>query len=362
MHKISIIVGTRPNFIKVTRFKELASNYGCEIRIIHTGQHYDQNMVQVFFDQFGLRPDVFLNVPGGTQIEQVAEIMRQLEKEFEQNKPDLVLVPGDVNSTFASAFVAHRMGVKLGHIESGLRSSDMGMPEEVNRILTDRITDLYFITEESGEKNLLREGVDPAKIHFVGNTMIDTLVRHEPDIAQSDILEKLNLKGNYALMTMHRPSNVDDELALEKSVEVIETVANKCQLVLPIHPRTKQRLDDFGLFDRLNSNHNVHLAGPMAYFDFQRLIKDAVFVVTDSGGIQEETTFRKVPCITLRQNTERPITIDMGSNVLMEMNPEKVSKSIDQILSGNWKNSEIPSHWDGHSTERILDAIRTDLG
>ncbi len=361
MKDIVIVIGTRPNFIKVTRFKGLAEKFGVNVRIIHTGQHYDKEMADVFFDQFGLRPDIFLNIKSGSQIEQIAQIMKGLEREFSSQSPDVVLVPGDVNSTFAAAFVAHRMGIKVGHIESGLRSRDMGMPEEVNRILTDKITDLFFVTEKSGIENLRSEGVNESKIHFVGNTMIDTLVRHESEIAASEVLDELEIHSPYALMTLHRPSNVDSLEALQKSLEVIKRVAEKLNLVLPLHPRTKKSLKKYDLLNTLEANSNIKLVGPLGYFDFQALVKDAKFVITDSGGIQEETTFRQVPCITLRNNTERPITVELGSNELMKMDPSLVEQAVDSILNGTWKSSEVPENWDGQSTERILDVIRNDL-
>jgi len=361
MKKIAIIIGTRPNFIKVTRFKELASDYGFEVKIIHTGQHFDKQMSEVFFDQFGLKPDVFLNAPQSTQIGQIAEIMKSIETELSKDKPDLVLVPGDVNSTFAGAFVAQRLGIKLGHIESGLRSRDMNMPEEVNRILTDKITNLFFVTEKSGEENLLDEGVPAEQIHFVGNTMIDTLVKYSDSVSNSQVLGRLNIRSEYALMTLHRPSNVDDAQALETSVDVINKIAEQIHLVLPLHPRTKKALDRHGLLLSIESNDAITLGPPMGYFDFQKLIANAKMVITDSGGIQEETSFMQVPCITLRQNTERPVTIELGSNVLMDMDADKIVDAITQIKDGNWKSSQVPPKWDGKSTERILEAIQADL-
>lgn len=361
MKNISIIIGTRPNFIKVTRFKELAKQYDVSIRLVHTGQHYDKDMAEVFFTQFGLVPDVFLNVPPMGQIEQIAQMMIGLEKEFLANPPDVVLVPGDVNSTFAAAFVAQRLGIKLGHIESGLRSRDMGMPEEVNRILTDKITDFFFVTEESGRKHLLEEGVAASKIHFVGNTMIDTLLRHEKDIEASNVLESMGIRGDYALMTLHRPSNVDKLEDLHKSLDLIEAIAEKIQLVLALHPRTYKNLEKNKLLDVLQNNPGIYLSGPLPYFDFQKLVAHCRLVITDSGGIQEETTFRKIPCITLRPNTERPVTIDIGSNVLMEMDKQKVCKAVDEVLNKVWKKSVVPPLWDGRATERILQALKTDL-
>ncbi len=359
MKQLSIIIGTRPNFIKVTRFKELAPRYNCEVKIIHTGQHFDKNMAEIFFDQFGLRPDVFLNIKPQSQLKQIAEIIEKLEHEFTENPPDVVLVPGDVNSTFAAGFVANRMGIPLGHIESGLRSRDMEMPEEVNRILTDQITKHYFITEKSGFENLKEEGKSIQNLHLVGNTMIDTLVKHDADVRASNILEKLGIEGKFCLMTIHRPSNVDKKEDLERIFQIIQSISEILPVVFPIHPRSFQRAKDFGLDEMIRSK-SIHLCDPMGYFDFQRLVLESSVVITDSGGIQEETTFRQVPCITLRNNTERPITVEIGTNELMIMEIEPVRNAVQNILGGQWKTGEIPMHWDGHSTERILQVIKDD--
>lgn len=362
MRKILIVVGTRPNFIKITQFKKTADklfpNY-FDLRVVHTGQHYDHKMAEVFFDQFELVPDYFLEIPSETPNTQMAEVMLRLEKTINDFEPELVMVVGDVNSTFAASLTANKMGVNIAHLESGLRSFDRGMPEEINRILTDEITDYFFVTEQSGIDNLIKEGKGEDQIFFVGNTMIDTMVAFETRIRNSDILEKLNLEeGNFALMTMHRPATVDHKSGLEKMISVINEITGSCKLVFPIHPRTVKRLEDFGLYGQLQKNSELILTEPMDYFSFQKLIASSRFILTDSGGIQEESTFRQVPCLTLRPNTERPSTIELGSNTLIPFDLEVVKNKIEEIESGIYKKGEVPPKWDGKSTERILGILQ----
>jgi len=356
--KIYILIGTRPNFIKVTRFKELGEAKGMEIKIIHTGQHFDANMADVFFTQFGLQPDYFLNVGGQTPNSQIANIILKLEELFnEKGKPDLFIVPGDVNSTMAGAIAANKLGVKLAHLESGLRSYDKKMPEEHNRIITDNLSDICFVTEPSGVENLKNENI-AAKVEYVGNTMIDTLVHFEPQIEASDVLERYGVdKGNYHLLTFHRPSNVDSIEELQVLIDIIKTVAKFGEMVLPLHPRTRYKLNDFGLLAELESMKDLVLTEPIGYFEFQKLIKYAKVVLTDSGGIQEESTFRQVPCLTLRENTERPVTITEGTNTLVPINANAVEKYLKLIESGNYKKGAVPYLWDGKATERILELI-----
>lgn len=361
MKNIAVVVGTRPNFIKVTQFKKIASKlYPDEVKIhiIHTGQHYDHKMADVFFDQFELRPDIFLDIPPSSPNTQMAEVMLRLEKVLDELKPNLLMVVGDVNSTFAAALTANKMGVKLAHLESGLRSKDRSMPEEINRILTDEITDYFFITEESGKRNLLSEGKDEDQIYFVGNTMIDTMVAFDRPIEASKILQKLKIDEDFALMTIHRPATVDNKKGLRKMIELIGAVTKKYKVVFPIHPRTVNRLEEFGLEKKIKSNSRLILTEPMDYFSFQKLIRECNIVLTDSGGIQEETTFRRVPCITLRPNTERPSTLEIGSNTLMPFDIEKIEHKIEEIEHGSYKKGEVPPLWDGKSTERILKIIK----
>lgn len=360
---IVIVVGTRPNFIKVTRFKEVAAKFpGLAVRIVHTGQHYDEKMADVFFRQFELVPDHFLNIGSGTPIEQMAAIMVNLEKLFMERRPDIVLVAGDVNSTLAAALTANKMGILLGHIESGLRSFDTSMPEEHNRVLTDRITDHYFVTEQSGLEHLQNEGADTSRIHFVGNTMIDTLVKYSQKINASPVLEQLQLKaGGFVLMTMHRPATVDSKDGLEKLIALITEAAAGLKIVFPIHPRTLKNAAALGLEKKLRSIKGLILTEPMAYFSFQKLVKNCAFILTDSGGIQEESTFLRIPCLTLRPNTERPVTISLGTNELLPFDVPLIRERISLIRSGKYKKGEIPPMWDGKATERIMDVINRIL-
>lgn len=358
--KILIIVGTRPNFIKITQFKKIANGYpSLEFKILHTGQHYDKKMADVFFDQFKLFPDYFLNIPAASANTQMAEIMLRLEEFINKEyKPELMIVVGDVNSTLAAALTANKSGVKLAHLESGLRSNDRSMPEEINRILTDELTDYFFITEQSGYDNLLLEGKDKKQLFFVGNTMIDTLVRFQQEIENSPILELLNLKNKkFALMTMHRPATVDNYEELLKLVNLIESITVNYSIVFPIHPRTLMKLKDFGLFDRVETNTNLIFTEPLDYFSFQHLIKYSKFILTDSGGIQEESTFLGIPCLTLRPNTERPVTMEKGTNTLVPFDLKIIEKYIEDIEKGNYKQGEIPICWDGQATQRIVNAI-----
>ncbi|MEO8762255.1 MAG: UDP-N-acetylglucosamine 2-epimerase (non-hydrolyzing) [Bacteroidia bacterium] len=355
-----LIIGTRPNFIKVTRFKEVAAKYpNVTLKIVHTGQHYDATMADVFFQQFNLTPDYFLNVGAGSQNFQIADIMLKLEELINTKfKPDLMLVVGDVNSTLAGALTANKLNIKLAHVESGLRSFDETMPEEINRILTDKICNLFFVTEPSGLENLKKEGVQNDRIKFVGNTMIDTLVGFSDKIEQAGILEKHNLtKQQYVLTTLHRPATVDFEEGLKKLIELFENITKKYKAVFPIHPRTVANLKKFGLYDTLMQNKNLIITEPLDYFAFQKLIKYSKFIITDSGGIQEESTFLQVPCLTLRNNTERPVTCTEGTNTLVKFDINEISKLISAIENGTYKKGKVPQLWDGHATERIFEAL-----
>lgn len=359
MKKALISVGTRPNIIKITQFKRLATEHGVEVKILHTGQHYDQKMAQVFYEQFDVEPDFRQELRPGSVLEQITQIMRNVAEVISSYQPDVLLTPGDVNSTFAAAYAAYHAGVPVGHIESGLRSFDRTMPEEVNRVLTDEITDHYFITEKSGYENLKRLGKQDSALHFVGNTMIDTLVHFDVQIERSDIMHRLKLKDDFVLMTFHRPSNVDDREGLEKMEQLIRYTADFAAVVFPIHPRTRKHMAENRVSLLDFDPDRVKIIDPLDYFAFQKLIKNAKFVITDSGGIQEETTFRQVPCLTIRPNTERPVTVDQGTNILLDFDTRKVKEVIDQIQSGTYKPGGIPELWDGRSTERILKVIAT---
>ena len=358
--KILVVIGTRPNFIKVTRFKEMALKYpDFNLKIVHTGQHYDATMADVFFEQFNLIPDFFLNVSAGSPNFQIADIMIKLEELISTKfKPDFIIVVGDVNSTLASALTANKLNIRLAHVESGLRSFDQTMPEEINRILTDKITDVFFTTEPSGRENLATENIPEKKIHFVGNTMIDTLVGFSDKIEKSSILEKLNLiSKQFVLTTLHRPATVDFEEGLKKMIQLFNNISGKYKIIFPIHPRTISNLKKFGLYDELIQNKKLVITEPLDYFAFQKLIKHSKFIITDSGGIQEESTFLQVPCLTLRNNTERPVTCTEGTNTLVQFDLQEINGLITEIENNTYKKGRIPELWDGHTTERIFSVL-----
>ena len=361
---ILVVVGTRPNFIKVTQLKKAAAFYpDIELKIVHTGQHFDAKMAEVFFEQFNLIPDYFLNIKPASANRQIAEILIKLEDLTDEiGKPDLMLVPGDVNSTVAAALFANKSNIKLGHIEAGLRSFDRTMPEEFNRLVADELSDLFFVTEPSGLNHLKREGKNVSAIHYVGNTMIDTMVAFENEISVSNVLCGLELSENkFVLMTMHRPATVDSNIELEKLITLIEYISKTHKVVFPIHPRTIKNAKEFNLYERIITNKNLICTDPLDYFAFQKLIKECAFIITDSGGIQEESTFRQKACLTLRPNTERPVTVDEGSNTLLSFDIEEVKKYIAQIENGTYKKGAIPHLWDGKATERILEVINSLL-
>lgn len=358
-HTIAILVGTRPNFIKITQFKQVAQKEGLDVQIIHTGQHFDFKMAGTFFEQLQIVPDHFLNIPAEEPAAQMGHIMLRLHALLKEMQPDLLIVPGDVNTTLAGAITANKMGIPLAHLESGLRSNDERMPEEINRILTDRISDLFFVTEQSGIDHLLNENTPKDRIHFVGNTMIDTLVAFDEQIKASAIRKELDLeRKSYVLVTIHRPSNVDTEEELAFVIKTLEHVSELHNVVFPIHPRTVNNLKKFGLEERLRSNKRIILTEPLDYFSFQHLILYATLVLTDSGGIQEETTFRNVPCLTLRENTERPVTVTVGSNRLI---PFDIATIIEAVQHPEKLKGNVPELWDGKATERIVSIIKTIL-
>lgn len=352
--RILVVVGTRPNFVKITQFKKIALEKNIDFKIVHTGQHYDEKMSDVFLKQFNIEVDYFLNINGKTPNSLIGEIMIKLEEVINEFKPDLLLSVGDVNSTLAASLTANKLNVKLGHIESGLRSLDRQMPEEINRILTDEISDICFVTEQSGLDNLKAIGKKDYQIAFVGNTMIDTLVYFQKEIEASPILEEISCE-NYVLVTMHRPRNVDTRESLLKIIALLEGVSKKYNIVFSLHPRTKNSLVDKKLLSELEAIQNLKIIPPQNYFAFQKLIKYSFCVITDSGGIQEETTFQKIPCITLRENTERPITITQGTNVLMSFDNEKIVNHLADIENKQYREGSVPHLWDGNATERILE-------
>ncbi len=358
MKKILIVVGTRPNFIKVTQFPALVAKAGMECKIVHTGQHFDDAMSSVFFKQFNLQPDIFLNIKNGSPISQMAEIMQGLEKVIEEYKPNLVIVPGDVNTTLAAALTANKMNIPLAHLESGLRSDDRTMPEEFNRVITDVMADYFFVTEQSGYDNLIKEGRKKETIHFVGNTMIDTMVAFSTEVEKCNVLNALGLiPKKFVLMTIHRPSNVDSAEGLKKLSELIAHITKKYKLVFPVHPRTVKNLQKFGLYDGIKQNPNLVFSEPMDYFSFQKLTKESAFIITDSGGIQEESTFLQIPCLTLRANTERPVTVTLGTNEMIPFDVAVIQKKIESIEKGTFKKGSVPPMWDGKATERIVKVL-----
>ena len=357
--KIISVVGARPNFMKIAPVHRafLQHKDTVDHLICHTGQHYDARMSKVFFTDLKLpEPDFYLGAGSGSHAEQTARIMIEFEKIVISEQPDLVIVAGDVNSTIACSLVAVKLGVKVAHIEAGLRSFDRTMPEEINRILTDSISDYLFVTEESGLTNLEREGVSKEKIFFTGNVMIDSLVYFLPETDGSHILQTFNLeKEKYCLVTLHRPSNVDSPEFLVKLLEVLNAIAEKLKVVFPVHPRTMKNIEAAGLKENLSGN--LLLTEPAGYIDFLALIKSAGLIVTDSGGIQEESTYLGVQCITVRSNTERPITVKLGTNQLIGTDLDKVKSAALGIIGGKKKQGTIPPLWDGHSAERIVDII-----
>jgi len=360
--KIAIVCGARPNFMKVaslvTSMKACVT--GMTPLLVHTGQHYDQRMSGRFFEELGLpQPDVHLEVGSGTHAVQTANIMVRFEEMLLKQKPALVLVVGDVNSTMACAITAKKLSVPVAHVEAGLRSYDDEMPEEINRKVTDAISDYFFVTEQEAQDNLLREGVPSHKIYFVGNVMIDTLLRNFPQAQTSDILERLHIqKGQYCLMTLHRPSNVDHAMVLKGLLKAFAHIQNRIKIVFPVHPRTIKMIDQFGLAPQWEQLKNIHQLEPVSYHEMIRLTAAAKFVLTDSGGVQEETTVLGIPCITMRGNTERPVTVTVGTNEIVGSDPTRIIHAVDQILAGQWKKGRIPDLWDGKSGERIVDVLK----
>jgi len=334
----------------------LADRTGLEQVLVHTGQHYDDNMSELFFRELNLpAPDVNLEVGSGSQAWQTAQIMMRFEKVVLDHAPDWVLVYGDVNSTVAAALVCAKLGIRVGHVEAGLRSFDRTMPEEINRLLTDQIADLLFTPSKDGDENLLREGVPEEKIYLVGNVMIDTLVRLLPKAQGKGFEDKVLSNGNYALVTLHRPSNVDEPKMLNEIITALGEISTELPVVFPVHPRTRAKITEFGF--HIAENGRLRLLDPLGYLDFLALEKNATVVITDSGGIQEETTFLGIPCLTVRKNTERPITAEMGTNILVGQDMARLKSEVNNILDGKAKKGKVPPLWDGKTSERIAEII-----
>jgi UDP-N-acetylglucosamine 2-epimerase (non-hydrolysing) len=359
--KVANVVGARPNFVKIAPIlRAMRADPFFEPLLVHTGQHYDQAMSDVFFDELEMpRPDINLSVGSGSHGRQTGEVMVRFEEVVLSARPDLVLVVGDVNSTLAAALVASKLHIPVAHVEAGLRSFDRTMPEEINRVLTDAVSELLFLTERAAERNLLVEGIPAKRIFFVGNVMIDALLANRPKAAKSGILTDLALEeGRYAVLTLHRPSNVDEAGPLSRIVAALEVISAKMPIVFPAHPRTVKNLDAFGLSERLKRTGNVRVLGPQGYLDFLHLVDCAGMVLTDSGGLQEETTFLGVPCITLRENTERPVTVEQGTSTLVGNDTSKILAAAEKALSTGRRTARIPELWDGHASERIVAVLK----
>ncbi len=356
MIRIISVAGARPNFMKIAPLMDAFRNTSpIEPLLVHTGQHYDERMSDLFFRQLGIpKPDINLGIGSGSHAVQTADVMKAFEPVLLDYKPDAVLVVGDVNSTIACGLVAVKLGIQLIHVEAGLRSFDRTMPEEINRVLTDSISDMLFCTEQSGVDNLRREGVAENRIFLVGNVMIDTLLKHRPKADASTILSDLHIQaGQYAVLTLHRPSNVDDPAVFGRLLDALDVVQKELPIVFPIHPRTRNNLTKSALGKRVEAMHNLKLIDPAGYLDFLKLTSAAKMVLTDSGGVQEETTILKVPCITMRENTERPVTAEVGSNRIVGTDPKNIVQAFRDVMEGRWKQAGTPPLWDGQAAQRI---------
>lgn len=353
MHLVHV-VGARPNFMKVAPvMTALERRAGVRQTLVHTGQHYGSCMSDVFFRELEIpRPDVCLDVGSASHAAQTGRIMIRLERVLQQRRTDLVLVYGDVNSTVAAALVAAKLQIRVGHVEAGLRSFDASMPEEINRRVTDHLSEILLTPSGDGDENLIREGIPSEKIHRVGNVMIDTLVRLLPRACLPPID---GIDGRYALVTLHRPSNVDDPVMLTKILEALAAITRDCEIIFPVHPRTRKRIAEIGAMQRIGNS--MRLLEPLGYLEFLALQQHATFVLTDSGGIQEETTYLGVPCLTLRENTERPITVEVGTNVLVGQDMGRLRREVERILSGYTPAGSVPLLWDGRAADRIADAV-----
>ena len=359
MHHITLIAGARPNFMKIAPLihaiqKAQKEGRDMQYRLVHTGQHYDRQMSETFFEELNIpQPDANLGCGGGTQAEQTAAIMIAFEKDLMEHPTDLVLVVGDVTSTMACSIVAKKLCTKVAHVEAGIRSWDLTMPEEINRMVTDCLADYFFTTSEVANSNLRRFGVEEKKLFFVGNVMIDTLLANRSRFVKPSVYDELGLQSQqYLTLTMHRPANVDEAEKLKHLMNEIVTNVRDLPIVFPIHPRTAKIFNDLGI-----EAPNLHIVEPMGYLEFNYLVERAKAVITDSGGITEETTVMGVPCITLRDNTERPETCTIGTNELIGTNPDNIKPALDKLFAGQWKKGGVPPLWDGHTAERIVNIL-----
>ena len=355
--RIVNVVGARPNFMKMAPLMTEYARHPEDFApvLVHTGQHYDENMSDLFFEQLRLpKPDVYLGVGSGSHAEQTARVMIELEKLLVADRPDLVVVVGDVNSTLASALVAAKLCIPLAHVEAGLRSFDRTMPEEINRVVTDALSQYCFTTCAEADENLLREGVAREKIFFVGNVMIDTLLKLRDEGLKSTIRQKLGLNSEYGYVTLHRASNVDSKEVLSGILSALEAIQKRLPLAFPVHPRTRARLNEFGYWDQVTQWRNIRIVEPLGYLDSLCLMAGAKLVLTDSGGIQEETTVLGIPCLTLRENTDRPVTVTEGTSTVVGTSREKITAEAARIIEGNSKKGRVPNYWDGKAAGRII--------
>lgn len=358
--QIDLIAGARPNFMKIAPIIEAMGKarndrQDIDYRLVHTGQHYDKNMSGNFFEELGIpEPDINLEAGSGTQAEQTATIMTRYEKVLMENRPDLVMVVGDVTSTMACSITAKKLNnIKVAHVEGGIRSGDLTMPEEINRMVTDSITDYFFTTSETANENLRKAGMREDQIFYVGNTMIDTLLNNRSKFRKPEIWDTVKLEpGNYIVMTLHRPGNVDEESKLKELLNEIIDSSGDLPLVFPVHPRTAKMLERLDI-----KNPRLHAVEPLGYLEFNYLVEQAKVVITDSGGITEETTVLGIPCMTLRDNTERPETISFGTNELLGTDPKAIKPAMEKLFKGKWKKGQVPRLWDGHTSERIIETL-----
>ena len=356
---VILVVGARPNFMKIAPIHAELARRGVSQILLHTGQHYDENMSKVFFDDLGMpQPDIYLGIGSGSHATQTAKVMVEFEKVCKEHKPSMVIVVGDVNSTVACSMVCAKEWIPCAHVEAGLRSFDREMPEEINRLITDAIADFLLTPSPDGDENLRKEGVAEERIKRVGNVMIDSLFNNLERAKASTIHSDLGVeKGNYGVLTLHRPSNVDDKEAFEGILTALEQIGDRIPLVFPLHPRTKNRAEQFGLTKRLEAIPNIVLTGPAGYLDFVALMAESKLVLTDSGGLQEETTALGIPCLTLRENTERPITVTEGTNTIVGNDPQIILDAANDVLDNGGKAGRIPDLWDGKTAERIADIV-----
>jgi UDP-N-acetylglucosamine 2-epimerase (non-hydrolysing) len=364
MKKIILVCGARPNFMKIAPIVEAIKKSGrLQPYLVHTGQHYDEKMSKSFFELLRIpRPDIDLGVGSGSHAEQTGKVMVEFEKVCAREKPDLVLVVGDVNSTMACTISAKKLWIPVAHVEAGLRSWDMKMPEEVNRVVTDSLCDLFFTTDPDANANLARTGTDPKSVHFAGNVMIDTLLSNLELAKDNPILETLGVKpGGYAFLTMHRPSNVDDKEVLRGLLSAFDHIQKRIPIVFPAHPRTVKMIGEFGFGGLLAAMPQFKVCEPLDYHQMLKLNSRSRFALTDSGGLQEETTVLGIPCITMRNNTERPVTVEVGTSEVVGNDPAKIMEAADRILAGGWKKGGIPEGWDGKAGERIVAVLEAYL-